>query len=276
MEWWRRFHRLPIWIRLPLKSIIIVVATLVILFPRPDLMGREIARLRNPNLAIDPAHPGLAPLEQAVKSRLAGCADNVEVALAVEQVVFEALPYAWDWDTWWVMDYIPSVDEALRQGGEDCDGRAVVAASLLRRMGIPAELRSDLAHVWVFTPAVEVMGASSSRPAIEVTPQGVRIRSHRELARQAVSGLAFGVSVFPLVRELLLTAITLLVLLNPRVRAWRAVVAAGVMIAGLMLCRAGGDQIRGNDGILPVVGAAAGALLFLAGPMLLISRRSTG
>ena len=44
----------------------------------------------------------------------------------VEKFVYGHVPYAWDWDTWGVADYLPSVAEVRRMGREDCDGRAVV------------------------------------------------------------------------------------------------------------------------------------------------------
>src|SRR5262245_14541585 len=149
MSWWQRWHEGRAWLRVPTKLLLLALVVAVTLYPRADYFQTWVKRLQDIGSLLDPAHPGLAPFEADVRAQLKSNADPAEALHAVEKVVYARVPYAWDWDTWGVVDYLPTVDEVLKMGKEDCDGRAVVAASLLRRMGYEAQLDSDVLQCWV-------------------------------------------------------------------------------------------------------------------------------
>lgn len=56
----------------------------------------------------------------------------------IEKFVYEKNKSAWDWEVWGNVNYIPTVEEAIASGREDCDGQAIVGASMLREYGYDA------------------------------------------------------------------------------------------------------------------------------------------
>jgi hypothetical protein len=155
----------------------------------------------------------------------------------VERRVNGAVPYSFDWETWGVVDYLPSVGEAIAAGREDCDGRAVVAASLLRKLGYEAELAWDGAHMWVWTPRGEAMSPNAVA-TVRATADGRKYDWSG--IRIVPRALAFGLGVFPLIRELIVLVAVWLVLLHPGI-GWARAIGTGVsLVLGLMLIRVGG------------------------------------
>ncbi len=62
------------------------------------------------------------------------------------------VPYAVPWQTHGVPWYFPNAAEVLEQGQGDCQGRAVVLASILQAKGIPARFVGSFDHLWVDYP----------------------------------------------------------------------------------------------------------------------------
>lgn len=194
---------------------------------------------------IDPDAPGVIAIANEVETALRETYKDPSAAIAtdprlleiVEAVVNHRVTYAYDWDTWGNLDYLPTVHEVIELGREDCDGRAVLAASVLTRLGVEARLVGNTSHVWVWTPIGETMGPQESK-AVEVTPDGVRFnwRGVVEIPRT----LAFGVAMFPLLRELILTATIWLLILPRGVSQKRAAFIALLLIAALFAMRWGG------------------------------------
>ena len=163
----------------------------------------------------------------------------------VERFVYERVPYAWDWDLWGSADYMPTVEEMYQQSlrdperklREDCDGRAVLAASLLRRLGYESKLVTDLRHVWVTTPAGELMGPGRGKTMVS-TDKGNKVDIWQTLSNVPVS-LSYGVAVFPLWRELIILLAAFLLLMPRDPRKLRLFVGLQFMLLGLLLVRGG-------------------------------------
>lgn len=167
------------------------------------------------------------------------------VQRAVQRLVYEKVAYDWDWNVWGMADYMPTVREMFARAEaspdgrlrEDCDGRAVMAASLMRRLNFDSTIVTDLRHVWVTTPQGDWMGPGRKKSMVS-TPSGNRLDAATLLANVPVS-LSFGISVFPWWRELLILAAAYGLMLHRRM-SWRAAVAGGVLLAvGLFCMRAG-------------------------------------
>lgn len=232
-------------IRWPLKIAIALSITTLVLYPRPNLLVRNIIHWSRLDLLIEPEEPGLAPLEAAVRARLGPDADAAEALRIVEDVVYQAIPYAWDWDTWGVADYVPTVAQTLRAGQEDCDGRAVVAASLLARLGYEARLMSDLGHVWVWTPHGQTMSPSEPAGGEVFVQQGesgstlnwAAVFNLRALAIDWPRNIAYGIAVFPAGREMILLAAAWLLALGRRPNRALAAIGLALLIVGLLTIR---------------------------------------
>lgn len=263
---WQRWHRGKRRYRWAAKALLFSALVVVVMYPKLWLLPRTIDRLGNLDALLDPTDPRLEPLAEAVRARVAADADAAATLKVVQQVVGEHIPYMWDWDNWGVMLYLPTVDEALTRGREDCDGRAVVAASLLRRMGHDAWLVTDVLHMWVSTPEGDTMSPTggaktlrSARPGEE--EPGTRMTLTPGVVMNVVRGLAYGIGAFPLIRELILVAGICLLTLHPRSSLLRRVIGCLLFVPALFVLRAVGIEaaIGMTDGSIALA-LAAGAL----------------
>lgn len=318
LQTWQLLHRIPAFLRWPLKLVLALAVSVLILFPKVWLLPVEYERVTNIESLIEPDHPGLAaleqsvreglkaqsqteqteqtePMEQAGQTDLAGEADpesnitadgqtvapladpnpsaaqplNAEQLSIVEQVVYAAVPYAHDWETWGVMQYTPTVGEALAAGHEDCDGRAVVAASLLRRLGMEAWIISDLQHAWVRTPVRDVMGAGLGEATVKQDQQGgpVTINWNWSMVSNVTRGTSFGIGVFPLTRMLCFYLLIVGLTVHPWSPINRRLLGAGLILISLGLLREGGGGLVVKDA--STLWAWSGFAAFVIGWLLL-------
>ncbi len=242
VAWWHRIHRGPRRVRWPLKAGVLGLTVALVLYPKVWLMPVWLERLGNMNSVLEPEHPALAELESAVRGAVGPNASTKAVHAAVERTVRARIPYAFDWDTWGVVDYLPTVGEVFAKGREDCDGLAVVAASLLRRMGEKAWLVTDLKHVWVVTPDGEIMSPGQGAKTLVGEETGTRISLTTDFAANLGRGLAFGVAVFPMGRELIILAVLCVVTLQPRSSVSRRMVGCLLLGGALVLLRLAGTS----------------------------------
>lgn len=225
--------------RIPTKILFFLIALFVVCFPRPLLFVEHVRRWKNPNVLVNPQSPALDPLAAEVQNLIPPDATPAEVLKIVEKYVLKRITYEWDWNNWGNADYIPTVEEALEKGSEDCDGRAVVAASLLGRLGVPAQIATDFSHVWVTTEQGDLMGPGQST-AIVATKQGLKVSpsAWKPLAK----ALAYCVAPFPLARELILLVVLWWLLLRQGVGIGWSLMALALMLNGLLFLRAGGEN----------------------------------
>jgi TM2 domain-containing membrane protein YozV len=131
----------PFWTRFFLRyfALFVIVWILLVLFPNPWRLGTGLKRILNPHT--DPA--AVASLAQDMPS---------DPAL-IENEVLKLIPYSYDWQTYGMPWYCPSVREVLQKGKGDCKARALVLASILQAKGIPNRIQWSLQHVWVEYPS---------------------------------------------------------------------------------------------------------------------------
>ena len=265
MSLWHRMNNLPRRWRWPLKLAIFAMATALVLYPKVWLLPTWWERIGDMNSVLDPEHPELAALEAQTRDALDPGASPADTLQMVESVVCDRIPYAWDWEVWGVAEYLPTVAEVFEQGREDCDGRAVVAASLLRRMGHDAWLVSDLLHVWVETPEGETMSPTGGEKTFIATETGTQTTVSLRLFSNLARGLSYGVAVFPLTRELMILAVLCVLTVQPWSSVWRRVAGCLVLWIALDTLRAGGARATDSGQTLAVVQTWFGVLLALAG-----------
>lgn len=249
-------NKLVWYARWPSKCAIFGLVLLFVCFPYPDRLVRHLSRWRDPNALIEPDNKALQPLMDELRPQIGADRSPKETLRLVEQFVYRKIPYDWDWNVWGTSDYIPTVSEVLEKGREDCDGRAVLGASMLANLGFKAELVTDFSHVWVKTEHGETMGPGK-RKAIVATQDGLKIQ--RGALAQIPKSVAYGVAVFPLLRELILLGALWLLLMRAKGGVYCNLTALVYMVAGLILLRKGGfdyrnpilwQQLAGLGGIL--------------------------
>jgi|CXWL01.1.fsa_nt_gi hypothetical protein len=245
------------YVRVPLKWLVFAIVCFFVLFPYPRLFVRHISHVRNLEAMIDSAAPDLAEWQAEVEQRTvlaqqAATTQPVEVDPAssigvqriVERLVLERVHYKWDWDVWGLADYMPTVTEMFDESRlgdgvvyEDCDGRAVMAASLMKRLGHQASLVTDFRHVWVVTPEGAYMGPGDDKSLVS-TSTGNRI-DWSTLASNIPMSLSYGMAVFPLGRELIIAITAYLLMLHRSLTTWRAMFALLLLVQGLLFMRLG-------------------------------------
>lgn len=256
-------------VRIPLKGALLAAVVFGVCFPFPSRFVRHVRHWSDPNALVDPGAASLQPLLAELRPLVPPGAAPKDALKTIEAFVYEKVPYDWDWNTWGLADYLPTVDEVLSKGREDCDGRAVVAASLLAASGYKAEIVTDLSHVWVKTDHGEVMGPGGKK-AVVATKEGLKVS--RGALRQVPRALAFGIAVFPKWREMIVLAAMFLLLVGPRPRwhlSFALLCAAGL---GLLVLRNGGADWRAPIVWKQLLGAVL--IAASAGAMFVVHRRS--
>lgn len=259
-------RRLKWYWRAPLKLFVFLVVVFFVLFPNPIQLRRHIAHISDYEAMIDADAPQLADWDRQIREQLsteaakkrksAVVAPPAEphwddalspkhVQKQVERFVLKNVKYGWDWDVWGSADYMPTVREMFERaaempGGivrEDCDGRAVMAASLMRRLGYQSSIVTDLRHVWVVTPQGEWMGPGRGK-TMRSTKTGNKVNVFATLSNVPVS-LSYGVAVFPLWRSFIILVAAWL-LLSRRGLSRRVFWFAGLLLVqGLLFMRLG-------------------------------------
>jgi hypothetical protein len=238
---WRQLNGIRPAFRRPIKCAVFLFVLVATLFPNPWRLSTHLGRISRVEDLVDGNAPELAPLQQALDPAWAAAETPAEQLLAVQNFVYEYLEYEWDWNTWGVLDYWPTVAEIIERGKEDCDGQAILGASLLRGRGIDTRMAANIYHMWVVTDHGETMLPDTSK-LLESTDQGIRL-DLSGVGNMRID-LAFGLAVFPLVRELILLATFWLLWLSPRGNWVLGIGSGAVLWMALMI-------LRGAAGPLP-------------------------
>lgn len=273
-SFWRWLNARRWYSRAPIKLILFVLGVGLVLFPKVWLLPRVAARCADLESLLDPQHPELDHLASRVRSELTPQAKPGEALTVVERVVSERIPYAWDWEVWGVAEYLPTVTEVFARGREDCDGRAVVAASLLRRLGYDAWVVSDLLHMWVATPYGETMSPTGGDKTLVATKAGTRARLSWGLLENLARGFSYGVAVFPALRELIILALLVVLTVRPGVSRWQAAAGCVLLLIALDAVRHAGRSAALLAGPRDTATVGLGLAIALVGWLLLAVRRA--
>ena len=150
--------------RAGLKLALFAFVVLFALYPNPVLLVRQISHLLDTESLIQPDLPAMPEINRAIDQMIATNTPPLAEFKAVERFVYRRIQYQYDWHGWWNLDYWPTAAEVWERQREDCDGRAVLAVSILRARGYPeARLVANLQHVWVAVGTNELMGPMADK-----------------------------------------------------------------------------------------------------------------
>lgn len=193
--------------------------TLLVLFPRVDLLFRHAQRWRDMESLIQPELPEIRQMNLEIDALLPPAPTPELEIKTVENYVLNRIRYVHDWDQWGNTDYWPDAAEVCASGAEDCDGRAVLAVSILRSRGFPsAALAASLNHMWAVT--VPVKGSARGEPRGLMGPDAQTTLQRTTDGKTEISlpgwnmirEMISGVQRFPAVRVCLILAAALLTL----------------------------------------------------------------
>lgn len=127
-HFWRRVFRICF-------PLLVFLWILLVLYPNPLNLVTSVRRIADSD--IDPV--AVASLSKQVPDDPA----------AIERAVDQQIPYSYDWETYGMPWYFPSVEEVLQKGKGDCKGRTLVLASVFEAKDIPYTLNLSPIHMWV-------------------------------------------------------------------------------------------------------------------------------
>jgi transglutaminase-like putative cysteine protease len=115
--------------------LVVLLWILLVLYPNPLNLIVSLQRAFNPD--IDPV------FAESLSRELPS--DPV----AIEDAVLQRIPYSYDWESYGMPWYVPTVEEILEKGKGDCKARALVLASVFETKGIPYRISWSPIHMWV-------------------------------------------------------------------------------------------------------------------------------
>lgn len=213
------------WLETAARLPFLAAGIVFLLFPHPGRAWREIRTLRDPNAMISPEDPAVADLSAEIDAAMPGTLDRPAQIAWIEGFVEKRIVYTNDWDQWLNVDYWPTPSETMASGREDCDGIAVLTASVLKRRGFRPRIEASYEHVWL-----EVEGERILNPDKETNFDG----EHWSLPGFGLilSWLRYSLTSFPLWRWATLVLWTFFVLRWPNRRRF---VIEGIAMTLLLL-----------------------------------------
>ena len=271
LDMWTRLARLPWMWRCLVKWGLLAGVSIVVLYPRFDLLLRHVQHLRDVETLIQPDLPEIAAMNREIDAQLATNTLRRDAFKAVERFVYQRVPYKYDWLNWGNLDYWPTTAEVLERKCEDCDGRAVLAASLLRARGFKtAQIVANLNHVWVAVDKTELMGPQKEKNLRQV---GGRTVVTLPGLRTWLGSVAM-ISEFPAIRSLIILATVLVLAYHPCRNVTGLLAVTTVALVGFVLLLDWGNRLEArNEASLSAQLIVAFGLLLLALVAALLARR---
>ena len=149
------------------RILFLFVWTLLVLYPNPVRLVTSVIRVLDP-----PTDPlAVTPMLDYVPS------DPAEL----EAYVLRTYPYQYDWVTYGVPWYFPTLEEAMERGTGDCKTRFLVLASLFEAHDIPYTQTFSLSHFWlVYDGKEETPMETASNAWLVRDEEGTRLQVPRE------------------------------------------------------------------------------------------------
>jgi hypothetical protein len=134
--------------RVTLKIVLFSLFAVWVLNPDLKRAAIQLEHTFKPESLIETNFPGLSFINRAIDKQLNSRRGSEPKA--VERFVLKNIRYVTDYDNWNNVEYWPRASEVWDRGQEDCDGRAILAASVLRSRGFSsAKLVVGLQHMWI-------------------------------------------------------------------------------------------------------------------------------
>ena len=215
--------------RAGLKLALLAVFVLFALYPNPVLLVRQVGHLLDMESLIQPNLPAMPEINRDIDQLLATNAVPLTELKAVERFVLRRISYQYDWHGWWNLDYWPTAAEVWERQREDCDGRAVLAVSILRARGHQdARLVANLQHVWVAVGTNELMGPMADK---NFRREGGKTIVTFPALKTLLDSLAMTCK-FPAWRVVLMLVTLLALVFHPSADTGRFAMLCAVMLAG--------------------------------------------
>lgn len=152
-----------IFLRWTFKSLFFVCLSVVVLNPNLRRAFQQVDHTLEPERLIQTNFQALPCINAQIDRYVRSDGGRRSEARLVAKFVLKKIKYISDYENWGNLDYWPTAEEVWQKRQEDCDGRAILAASILRSRGFhSAALAVGLDHMWVIVDENET---NPSKPA---------------------------------------------------------------------------------------------------------------
>jgi len=233
-----------IW-RLAFKSVILGCVVFAVLYPNPVLFFKQIQNFLDMESLIQPDFSGINLINREIDAVLPpDAAQDYEFRL-VQRYVYQHIQYEYDWENWGNIDFWPNAEQVWKRQKEDCDGRAVLAVSILRSRGFEsAKLVGNIRHIWVDVDRHELMGPDKEQTIRREGGKTVIVLPSRDLM---FSSIALHITEFPAIRNLGLVFTILLLCYHPCRNLTGFFGATTIGLVGFILLRDWARELRTED-----------------------------
>ena len=210
--------KIKLWKRIFVKIILLFFVVVVIHYPNPYLLIKQISHFTNVESLINEKLPDIDGINNSINERLKKDHTKKAKYYAVQQFVYRNIHYKDDWVNWLNIDYWPTADEVWERKEEDCDGRAVLAVSILRSRGFKtAQIVGNISHIWVRIDKSEIMGPRKDKNfQTIITGKGKsKTKISKPDKNRMTKVFSYHIRKFPIARNILLIVLTLIIIIHP-------------------------------------------------------------
>lgn len=111
------------------------------LYPTPHKLVQSVYRVIDPPIDVE-----------EVVNYPVDFSDGNKNPRELEQAVLQNTPYQYDWTTYGMPWYFPTVEEVIENQGGDCKSRMIILASMLEYLDEDYNIQYSLDHFWVEYP----------------------------------------------------------------------------------------------------------------------------
>ena len=242
LEWfWEYVAHLRLFWQIPLKLCLLILFILLVLFPNPTLLLKQLSVYGNVDSLIQTDFDGIDQINQEITAVLPNNVTREQEFTAVQRYVYEHIAYAYDWENWLNIDYWPTAAEVWNQKQEDCDGQAVLAASILRSRGFSsAKLAGNMRHIWVAVDRDALMGPESEQT---IRREDGKVRITLPSWELLLGSFAIGLADFQEFRSLLIYFGVLLTCYHPCCARSRFFGVTTLGLVGFIFLKDWADQV---------------------------------
>lgn len=242
---WKKLAELRFIWRVLIKLVIFGAVSWVVCYPNPVLFFKQLYRYFNVESLIQPNFTGIDEINREIDEMLPPEATREHEMDTVQKYVYDHIRYLYDWTNWGNIDYWPPAEQVWERKKEDCDGRAVLAVSILRSRGFTsARIVGNIRHIWVSVDRDELMGPDKEKTfRVEEGKTKVALPSFFLLWDSLVGQIAK----FPPIRNLILLFTVLLLCYHPcrNLTGFFGITSLGSV--GFILLREGSWTFRPNN-----------------------------
>jgi hypothetical protein len=233
-----------IW-RLTIKLVIFGCVLFVILYPNPVLFLKQMQNFLDLESLIQPDFSEIDLINREIDAVLPADATREHELNIIQRYVYHHIRYEYDWENWGNIDFWPTAEQVWARKKEDCDGRAVLAVSILRSRGFEsAKLVGNIRHIWVDVDRYELMGPDKEQT---ITREGGKTRIVLPSRDLLLGSIAIHIADFPAIRNLIVFFTLIILCYHPcqNITGFFGITTIGLV--GFILLRDWAQKMNADD-----------------------------